>query len=182
VDIWDKNSRYGPLLQEVSNLWLSLGCPSINWPEYSQGQVVLPVSVVMGYLRSWCDGVILAQRQSAPAAPDSDSKERADSGLHGAACCASGPLLASEFVVWQSILKEKGYPQTPSTRDQMIEALEALLDWAQKDALAESPQNTQLPSVEPRQRIAIIRKWITQWRDGTHEPLAGGKTLGKTSQ
>jgi hypothetical protein len=93
-----------------------------------------------------------------------------------------GPLLDLEFVAWQRILKEKGYPQFALTREQMIDSLEALLDWAQKDVLEKSPQNTQLLSVEPRQRIEIIQKWIAQWRDGTHEPLVSGKTLAKISQ
>lgn len=93
VGIWDRNSRYGQLLRDVSNLWTTLDRPSISWPECVQEKVILPVSVVMGYLQTWMDGVISAQRQGA-------MKPRKDSADRGAGSGCMARLVRFSSFIW----------------------------------------------------------------------------------
>lgn len=55
-ECWDKNSRYGNLLQEASTRWIFLGRPSVEWPDERQETEVRPVWVVKGNLRAWLAG------------------------------------------------------------------------------------------------------------------------------
>jgi hypothetical protein len=142
--IWDRNSRYGQLLRDVSNLWTTLDRPSISWPEYAQEKVILPVSVVMGYLQTWMDGVNSAQRPSALTG---------DSPLSDAPCCASSdfiPPLESGSARHNDKSLIARFAAHPNAAKIMDEALVNL------DVLVDLGKNTR---VCPDHLVVWIRRW-----------------------